>query len=480
MDAAPAVFRYNSKNMKKHADFMLAVGGTACAALMIVRWFAAFRDGPYVFTSGAEEESLFAIWKWMHGERVFASPFDPPFALSFYNWLFYLTYGAFASGVSSLIRLEPSALPSVVRSLTVVLTVASGFLVYTLLAPLNLLRRIAGSAVVALTPLIGFWSVTTRPDIAALVCDLAGLWCVKKVDRSSSFWLIPALGAFYGAWAFKQSFVAALTAACLFLFISGRRKQALLLGGGAAIAFGATIALGDGDYRYALLWSQSGTWLSASSAFHHCLWAFLKAPFFALGLIFILASIRRIHLNLLALTGLISFALMLPASGKIGASDNYFFESATMCSIVFLLACTEWRVFAGAFAQIVSVGLIFAGLAGALVAKPKPELALLKRTLAKMTGPVIVTAREANLPWFQENPPHFVLASTYGFLRRQGKPFAFDGVAGMIRAGLIKVLVCPQTKIDKPFDGIVPGSLRKIGEDSYWAYFDTSAGSAAR
>src|SRR5262245_37134402 len=117
----------------------------SCATLMIVRWLAAFRDGPYVFTSGGEAESLFAIWKWMHGEKVYAHPFDPPFAVSVYNWLFYWTYGVFASGVNSLLKLEPSALPSLARFLTVLLTLTSGILVYALLAPLNALRRIAGS-----------------------------------------------------------------------------------------------------------------------------------------------------------------------------------------------------------------------------------------------------------------------------------------------------------------------------------------------
>ena len=271
--------------MKARSDVMLVLAATACAALMAVRWFSAFRGGPYVFTSGAEEESLFAIWKWMYGQKVYANPFDPPFALSAFNWLFYYTYGSFASAVSSLLSLEPSALPSVARFLTVLLTLALGILVYALLAPLNISRRVAGSVVVALNPLIGFWSVTARPDIGALLFDLAGLWCVKKADRSGSLWLIPALAMFYGAWAFKQSFVAGLIAACLYLFISGRRKQAFLLGGGSVIAFGATLALGDADYRYDALWGQSSVWLSVSIALHNCLWAFLKAPLFPLGLI---------------------------------------------------------------------------------------------------------------------------------------------------------------------------------------------------
>lgn len=45
----------------------------------------------------------------------------------------------------------------------------------------------------------------------------------------------------------------------------------------------------------------------------------------------------------------------------------------------------------------------------------------------------------------------------------------------MIQTNLIKVLVSPKTDIDVPFDGIIPGSLHKLSEDSYWSYFDTSA-----
>src|SRR5262249_33094381 len=141
-------------------------------------------DGAYVFTSGAEAESLFPVWKWIHAEKVFADPFQSPFAVSYYNWLFYFTYGSFTSGICKLLGLSDIALPPVTRLLTILFTLALAPLVYALLAPLNLTRRLAGSAIVTFNPLIGFWSVTTRPDIPALVCELAGLWCVNKAYRS--------------------------------------------------------------------------------------------------------------------------------------------------------------------------------------------------------------------------------------------------------------------------------------------------------
>ena len=468
--------------ISERATFILTIAGACCATLMIVRWISVFRGGPYVFTTGAEQESLFSVWKSMRGDKVYPNPFEPPFAASYYNWLFYWSYGCFASAFRPL-QWSSLALPSTARFLTLALTVASGFLVYALLAPLNFVRRIAGSLVIALNPLIGFWSVTVRPDLGALVCDLAGLWCVTKANRSSAIWLMPALAAFYGAWAFKQHFVAGLIASCIYLVASARWKQAFMLGAGAAIAFSVTIACGDAEYRYVLLESQLSSFgFSLLGAVSNCLDAFLKAPLFALGLISILASMRKVPLNLFAIGGAISFALLLPASAKELAASNLFFEPAALCSIAFLLAWSEWRIFAAALAQLFSPVAIFGGLGlilwgpfGALSALPKPQLSLIEPTVRVLPGPVIVTESEANLPWFQKRPPYFVVASSYEFDRRRGKTFAFDGVAGMIRAGLIKVLVCPRADIEKSFDGIVPASFRKIREDSYWSYFDTAA-----
>jgi hypothetical protein len=470
--------------VREPATFTLAVAGAICTILMIIRWISVFRGGPYVITTGGEEESLFSIWKSVQGERVYASPLDPPFAATFYNWLFYWANGRFVVLLSPWFG-SGLALPSIVRLLTLMLTVASGFFVYAFLAPLSLFRRIAGSLVITLNPLIGFWSVTARPDMDAMLCDLAGLWCVTKAKRSSAGWLIPALAAFYGAWAFKQYFIAGLIASCLYLVISARWKLAFLLGAGAAIAFAVTISFGNAEYRHALLPLQLSSFgFSPLLAITNCLAAAESAPLFAIGLIFVLTSIRKERQNLFAIAGLISIALMLPASAKQLASINYFFESAALFSVAFLLAWPERGVSAAALAQVISPGLKFVilpwlaldvGPLETLTAAQKPQLALLQPTLRELPGPAVVTIRYANLPWFQDDPPYFVFATTYEFDRARGEPFAFGGISGMIHSGQIKILVCPRSDTKTPFDGIVPASLRQIREDSYWSYFDTSA-----
>src|SRR5438045_9141407 len=46
-----------------------------------------------VTTSGCEEEALFSLWRFAHGEAVYSDPTLLPYAISYFNWLFYLVYG---------------------------------------------------------------------------------------------------------------------------------------------------------------------------------------------------------------------------------------------------------------------------------------------------------------------------------------------------------------------------------------------------
>jgi hypothetical protein len=439
---------------------------------MCARAVSVFHHGPYVGTSGAEEESLFAIWKWINKQAIYGSAFEPPFAQSYFNWLFYWAYGAFSLTVLSVAKLNSLALPVIARCLTLALTAISMLVVYHLLSPLSLSRRIAGSAVVAFNPLIGFWALTARPDMGALACGLVGVWCIKKSERShSSGWICVAFLAFYCSWAFKQTYMAALVATVLHFCLARRWRPALWFGGATVLAVGLTFMFGTPEYRYAAIWSQSHMGLSGSIAELNLGRAILKAPLLLFGSVSAIGCIRRERANLLALWAIISIPLMLAASAKVGASDNYFFEPAAICSILFLL---EWRhITAASVAQIASVVLIFSGLAGVVSLKPQPEFALLKSELAKMNGSVLVTDNWGNLPWFQERQPHFVLATTYLADRAMGKAFAFGGVGGMVQSGRIDFVVCPREKVGEPFDGIVPASLRKIKEDSKWAYFAT-------
>ena len=212
--------------MRTKSDFALGAAALACLALMLVRTVSIFHQGPYVLTSGYEEESLFAIWKWINKQAVYGNAFAPPFAQSYFNWLFYFVYGAFSSGLLSIAKLDSLAVPVITRCLTFALASVSVLVVYQLLSPLTFNRRLAGSAIIAFNPLVGFWAVTTRPDVGALAFGLVGVWCIGKSARQhSSAWIGMAFLAFYCSWAFKQIYVAAF-AATIFHFSSSTKVAA--------------------------------------------------------------------------------------------------------------------------------------------------------------------------------------------------------------------------------------------------------------
>jgi hypothetical protein len=457
--------------MNKRFDLATAVAALACVALMGARAASVFHHGPYIFTSGAEEESLFAIWKEINKQAVFGNAFEPPFAQSYFNWLFYWVYGAFGSATLSILKLDSLALPVIARALTLALTAVSMLVVYQILSPLALSRRIAASAIIAFNPLVGLWALTARPDVGALLCALLGAWFIGKYDRSdSSVWIGMAFLAFYCSWAFKQSYIAAFAATVLHLCLARKWKPAILFTAAVVLVIGLTFTLGTPEYRYAAISSQSHMAFLLSNMKYNFGRAALKAPLVWIGLVAVFVCFRRDRANFFGWWAILSLPLMLLASAKVGASDNYFFEPAAACSILFFL---EGRhIVAASVVQMVSPLLIFAGFAGSLI-RPEPELALLRSELANMSGSVVVTEGGGNLPWVHSQAPYFVLATTYFADKTMGKPFEFGGIEGMVRNGRIDLVVCRRDKVNVPFDGIVPSSLQKVKEDAYWAYFAT-------
>src|SRR5436190_1377515 len=69
-------------------------------------------------TSGCEEEALFSIWKFTQGQAVYSDPAAVPYAISYFNWLFYWSYGAIAKMCLSVFHLPEIWLPAITRCIT--------------------------------------------------------------------------------------------------------------------------------------------------------------------------------------------------------------------------------------------------------------------------------------------------------------------------------------------------------------------------
>jgi Dolichyl-phosphate-mannose-protein mannosyltransferase len=227
--------------LRKFAQICLLLAAGACLVFWLLRvWHAISFVTPYmIVTTGGEEVALFPIWKLVQHQAVYADPHLIPFAYSNYNWAFYFFYGWTTRAFLHLFGLDAIWIPTIGRLISLVFTVVTGGVMYLSLraflkAGFFASRQAAWAwiLIVTLCPLVGFWSITVRPDIGALAFEAAGFYLVLRHLREPKLRLIVAAAIlFYMAWAFKQTSVTMLTGSALALAFSRRWRAFLTLSG---------------------------------------------------------------------------------------------------------------------------------------------------------------------------------------------------------------------------------------------------------
>lgn len=457
-------------NLRKTAKLSLLLAATACLALWLVRIYCAISFAtPYMLpTTGCEDESLFSIWKFSQHQAIYADPHRIPFAVSYFNWGYYYFYGSITSFWLNLLHLDALWIPTIGRLITVAFTLITGgifFLTVRAFVKAGLLAHgpvaSAWGLIATVGPLVGFWSITVRPDMGALAFEAAGLYvillCLKKQDQRL---IIVAALLFYAAWAFKQSSVTMLTGSVLALVLLKRWRTFLLLSGLWWSLVAITLILGGRIFRYSILFSQGHLPMLASLGLENALRAACKNPFFLLGfLLFLLFALRRFRLLVTKPVELTLFCVVLfsslfalVTSCKAGANDNYYIPAAwaTMLGVVLILGRMDSRWI---FACLVACSLLtVAGIAltptGFTYNYDYRDQDLRYRTvtekLSHLPAPAFVILPYGNLPWVQPAFPHFVLGYTYEADRDAGVPMEGGGWEGLARDGYFQTLVLVQ------------------------------------
>ena len=436
-------------------------------------------------STGCEEEALFPIWKAATGQAVYADADQMPFSASYYNWLFYAVYGGVVRGVLAVTHLGTDALPAIARMITVGFSAACVAMIYLLLQTLkpgglagSRFGRLACSVFLMVNPLTGPWLYTARPDLAALLCELIGLWfALRHVRDGNRGHLVLAVAAGLLAWSFKQNFVHLLGGLCVFFLLRRQWKDLLAVTAISVVVASGTLWIGGGAYRHALIGAQLNCQVSAESAWMLFQQATANAPqlvALAAGLIIILLLRTRWRpapaVELLAAVSLVAFGIGFLGISKQGADTNYFIP-ASVLAMIWCLSLhredTSWPVearrgvnflhWSGVAAACVAVA---AGLwpqisrsseavtrivhARSVEAKPAAlasELDILKRHLRELPGPIFVTDRACNLPWIQPKAPHFVYSFMYALDKKSGHSVEGGGIGGLIEAGYFETVV---------------------------------------
>ncbi len=469
--------------------------GLICFALLAFRIAGSFSfRKPFLqVTSGCEEEVLFSLWKVMVKEPLFTDGSALPYALSYYNWLFYLFYGLPLRWLRAVVSWDPSWLPSIARWTTFGFTAGSAGL-----AGLIASRRgwwptgwgtpakAAFCVLAAANPVTGFFAFTARPDMGALFFELLGfLWVGAGLAERRQGLLYTGILALYLAWSFKQNTVSVICGVCLFLLLERRWDEFFRVAAVFLLLTVGTLYAGGSLYRYSVI-SQGEfpfIWKNIGSLFFRACAQSPLLPCCILTLPIILSPRGYGRLDepsrIAALTfgcSLLWYGLL---SAKEGAATNYFitplcFGLLAVLALLKPLPSTGWqRLCGGALPiglalQIAVCALVFSGRSGAvdLWSRNKP-IEELQAALAKLPAPALCTVGCGNLPWVQTKPPLFVYPPAYFHGRSQGKKFVDGGLESMIASGYFKTIVQEETQ--REFHGQPLVGYEEVGRISGYA-----------
>ncbi|OAN49166.1 hypothetical protein A6A04_03365 [Paramagnetospirillum marisnigri] len=453
----------------------LAAIGLALALMAIRLATTLFTPEPtQVLTSGAEFESLYVVWKVVHGLPAYADQTRIPFAGTYYNWAYYALYGGIAKAAIALFGLSDFWIPLICKLVTIT-GVATG-----LGLCLSLGRRLVGPLprgldltvaslwlLVFLGPLMGFWAMSTAPDIWALTLDAASvLGFIALYDRSPRRAVLLFIALAYLAWSFKQVFVYSMGGVGLYLLLRRDWLGAALLALGMPALWAATLGLGSPDFARMVFFGGSQIQLVPAQFLRNAANFAVKSAPLILGALAVAALLLRqgwrevLERPVLAvplLGGLVAAVLAGTASAKLGAAENYFFTLSFHLAL-FLAAGLAAMARAGTVTRPVRAALAlgwlltglaltapFLGISGTPTVRQMHHAQVsTARCIGPQPGPVYVASAALALPWLVPSDPAFVLHWNYPLDHKAGVVMEGGGVEGLVASGYFATLVLNQ------------------------------------
>lgn len=465
----------------------------AALVLMGVRLSSAmsFAYPMHVVTSGWEQESLFAMWKYVYGKDIYTDPYKIPYSIAFFNWLFYESYGTFIILIKSLFGLSDDWIPTIGRGMTLV-----GLLCGTLVSYQALMvvsgaqsRALRGlfflvSVYLMFGPLVGFWGFTIRSDIWGMVLDIFAIFLFWRFYPTRPYTAAAlAATALFCAWSFKQIDVFSAIAIGLFLLFHLRIRVLIVLTAVYFLFVSVVLLVGSEEYIKTIFLRPAIYGFDLEHFFRNLKNFALKSTPTLFPLVAIVAalvfseSIRKAVFASQAarfvMIGIVPiFILTLLISSKIGAAENYYFVFSFYVALgvaVFLKITLEdeallsghrfvalrntvvYTMLLGWGTAAAAILSVFLGFFGVLsIQSDHDRLSAIKACLQPMPTPVYNQDMYASLPWMNPSEPPIILSWNYRLERKMGLPFERGGVGGLVESGYFVSLLIPEnmTKLD--------------------------------
>lgn len=307
-----------------------------------LRFQAMLSVGPGTVTTGGEENSLLNFSVIRRGEPAYVDCYTHPYRNSLFNWLYYTVYG------QATILAQPTelALPTFLRCITVAWT-ALGVLVTLYYLRLDEPGNRNGAAwclalclsfVTWFGPTTSWWTMTARPDIAAVVCEFLALSAVARGAGSGELLRMLVAGLlFFAAWSFKQNEITLLVGTCLALLYR-REWLSFLVIAGVFTSLVGLVFLVQSEAYFTNVFDvvRLAPWLPENAIFNLRWWLYTWGFLLGMGMCVALfcrpaaagsapALERQVFITIVAAG--VSLLANFVFSARRGAWSNYFFET---------------------------------------------------------------------------------------------------------------------------------------------------------
>jgi hypothetical protein len=292
-------------------------------------------------TTNAEGNQLHGTLRVQSSEPLYLNFHEFPAIVTPYTPLYYVATGLLSRALS----LDVLHTLAFARSATLLAALGVAGMIYVLArtAGSSHLASLTAASILLPLPFMDRWAFTNRPDMLAILLSLTAAWVALRWPDRPIVAAVVAVTAFFT----KQTSIAVPAAITLWLWFSGRRRQAITFVGGWLACFVPVVVvlnwLTEGNFLLNVFYAH----LNPTNGFDAALRTILDLPLYAwpvllLAIATVATELRNRRLGLMSVYWLVSLAVLFYTLRGRGAAENYFIEPSALTCI--LAAATLYRL----------------------------------------------------------------------------------------------------------------------------------------
>ena len=421
---------------KSQSESLLYLLFIVTLILFVTRLYNTFSI-QHSLTGGIEDEGLLAIWltqntDFFQNHYLFFPKIEnydnKIFNLFQYNWLWYISNSQLVALFENIFSLSDKYFANLVRVNNLIFSIISFIILFLIFLKQKISHKInfIFCFFIIFGPLVGFWSISAKPDMAYLMFEIFAIYLVinniNKLNYKNILFITLVL---YLSWSMKQTSI--ITSISLFIYLILKKDRIIFFYCFSFLTLIIiTFSIGGENYINNLLWLDAKTNFSLLHFFKLFFSSILKIlPIFILAILILIKlnnekklATKNDNLFLFTIIGIACSMLNILLSYHIGSAPNYYFITSVYLLIFVMLKFKQIYSFNSKFktlfnlsliVQIVLINLVIFGFVGRTKPFHFDQVKNFKVCTSSIEKPIFFSKIEYyRLPWiagnYEENP----------------------------------------------------------------------------